>query len=82
MKNYVEFLSIFTYLFLGIHGNGACGDPYGIHSNGAFHSSYSSTPHHLHHHQAGKDLVKPPYSYIALIAMAIQNVPDKKVNIF
>ncbi|XP_055686101.1 fork head domain-containing protein crocodile [Lutzomyia longipalpis] len=40
-------------------------------------SNYALTsPHHQN-----KEMVKPPYSYIALIAMAIQNAPEKKITL-
>lgn len=38
-------------------------------------------PHQQHQLTAAKDMVKPPYSYIALIAMAIQNAADKKITL-
>ncbi|KAB0797017.1 hypothetical protein PPYR_11078 [Photinus pyralis] len=38
-------------------------------------------PHQQHQLTSPKDMVKPPYSYIALIAMAIQNASDKKITL-
>ncbi|XP_046687447.1 fork head domain-containing protein crocodile-like [Homalodisca vitripennis] len=38
-------------------------------------------PHQQPLHGPAKDMVKPPYSYIALIAMAIQHAQDKKCTL-
>lgn len=50
--------------------------PYDQYSRYAYPSSYTISGSHQN-----KEIVKPPYSYIALITMAIQNAPDRKVTL-
>ena len=46
----------------------------------ARYNPYTSAYGPATHHQNPKDMVKPPYSYIALIYMAINNAPDNENN--
>ncbi|CAD7082897.1 unnamed protein product [Hermetia illucens] len=43
--------------------------------------TYPGTAYALSAPHQNKEMVKPPYSYIALIAMAIQNAPEKKITL-
>lgn len=55
--------------------------PYEQYSAMTRYSPYAAAHYPPQQTSQSKDMVKPPYSYIALIAMAIQNAQDKKITL-
>ncbi|KAG5884339.1 hypothetical protein JTB14_024418 [Gonioctena quinquepunctata] len=56
-------------------------NPYAYEQYSRYGYAAAAWHHQQHPLSTAKDMVKPPYSYIALIAMAIQNAQDKKITL-
>ncbi|RUS86960.1 hypothetical protein EGW08_005285, partial [Elysia chlorotica] len=62
---------------MAMGGMSMYGDQYGAMGRPSPYGPYGG---HMPHHPV-KEMVKPPYSYIALIAMAIQTAPGQKITL-
>lgn len=65
----------------GYGAGGPAMAPYSMHDQYARYA-YPGSPYGIGGpHQTNREMVKPPYSYIALIAMAIQAAPGQKITL-
>ncbi|KAG9511348.1 Forkhead box protein C2-B [Fragariocoptes setiger] len=63
------------------HRNGGPQNVAGGQQQQSLQVTSSTTKHQRQHHQQQHNHIKPPFSYIALIALAIQSTQDKKITL-